>query len=122
MDTVLLEMMRSGGRNKAWAETMANLEEQGRLLRSKATELYARVEFVSENNKIVGYMISAVHVVISGFAVVGGALMISTMTPLGVLAGAILVMDGLNGLSKEIIPRLSGEKTRHMASVQMDAP
>ncbi len=72
------------------------------------------MEFVRENNKIVGYMISAVHVVISGFAVVGGALMMSTMTPLGALAGAVLVMDGLNGLSKELIPRLSGEHTEGM--------
>ncbi len=178
MDAALLEIMRSGGRNKAWAETMVNLEarklidtanrlsafylrdgltrmqfvqeiksvidrqfaaarqaksdeecmkcvkhlrsetenleEQGQLLRSKTAELYAKVEFVRENNKIVGYMISAVHVVISGFAVVGGALMISTMTPLGALAGAVLVMDGLNGLSKELIPRLSGENTEGM--------
>lgn len=26
MDAALLEIMRSGGRNKAWAETMVNLE------------------------------------------------------------------------------------------------
>jgi len=178
MDAVLLEMMRSGGRNKAWAGTMVNLEarklintanrlsafhlkdgltriqfvqeiksvidkqftaarqaksdeeclecvrnlrsetenleEQGRLLRSRTAELYAKVEFVRENNKIVGYMISAVRVVISGFAVVGGGLMISTMTPVGVLAGAVLVVDGLNGLSKELITSLSDVQTEGM--------
>lgn len=175
MDAALLEMMRSGGRNKAWAETMVNLEarklintanrlsalhlndgltrmqfvqeiksvvdkqfaaarqaksdeeclecvkqlrsetenleEQGRLLLTKAAQLYAKVEFVRENNKIVGYMISAVHVALSGFAVVGGALMIASMTPLGVLAGAVLVVDGLNGLSKELITNLSDVQT-----------
>jgi len=178
MDAALLEMMRSGGRNKAWAETMVNLEarklintanklaafhlkdgltrlqfvqeiksvvdkqfvaarqaksdeeclecvknlrfetesleEQARLLLTKKAELYAKVEFVRENNKIVGYVISAVHVVISGFAVVGGALMISTMTPLGVLAGAVLVMDGVNGISKELISGLSDVQTEGM--------
>ncbi|MGJ0481237.1 DUF4225 domain-containing protein [Pantoea agglomerans] len=178
MDAALLEMMRSGGRNKAWAETMVNLEarklinianrlsafhlkdeltriqfvqeiksvidkqfaaarqaksdeeclacvknlrseienleEQGRLLRNKTAKLYAKVEFVRENNRIVGYMISAVHVVLSGFAVVGGALMISTMTPVGVLAGAVLVVDGLNGLSKELITSLSDLQTDGM--------
>lgn len=178
MDAALLEMMRSGGRNKAWAETMVNLEarklinianrlsafhlkdgltriqfvqeiksvidkqfaaarqaksdeeclacvknlrseienleEQGRLLRNMTAKLYAKVEFVRENNRIVGYMISAVHVVLSGFAVVGGALMISTMTPVGVLAGAVLVVDGLNGLSKELITSLSDVQTDGM--------
>lgn len=174
MDIALLSMMKSGGRNKAWAETMVNLEarklislanqlaglhlsdgltrirfveeiksvvdqqftaaskastdeqciacisalrsevdnlqEQDRQLRIKAAKLYAKVEFIRENNTIVGYMISAVHVVVSGFAIAGGALMISTMTPLGVLAGATLVMDGVNGLSKEIITHLYGEQ------------
>ncbi|EFM17770.1 DUF4225 domain-containing protein [Pantoea sp. aB] len=178
MDAALLEMMGSGGRNKAWAETMVNLEarklinianrlsalhlndgltrmqfvqeiksvvdkqfaaarqaksdkeclecvkqlrsetenleEQGRLLLTKAAQLYAKVEFVRENNKIVGYMISAVHVALSGFAVVGGALMIASMTPLGVLAGAVLVVDGLNGLSKELITNLSDVQTEGM--------
>lgn len=89
-----------------------NLQLQGKMLRIKTAKLYAKVEFVRENNNIVGYVISAVHVVISGFAIVGGALMISTMTPVGVLAGAILVMDGVNGLSKEIIHRLYGEQQK----------
>lgn len=152
MDAALLNMMRSGGRNKAWAETMVNLEarklintantisafhltdsitrikfieeikgfidqqftsarraksdeecmaciknlrietenlqEQDRMLRMKAAKVYAKVEFVRENNKIVGYVISAVHVVVSGAALFGGMIMMSSMTPVGVLAGA----------------------------------
>lgn len=127
MDAALLNMMQSGGRNKARAETMVNMEagklvntantlsafhlsdgltrmkfiqeirdlieqqftlarqaksdkecmdcvkilreenynllEQARLLRTKAAKLYAKVEFIRENNKIVGYVISAVSVV-----------------------------------------------------------
>lgn len=89
----------------------AALQEQDWQLRSKAAQLYAKVELVRENNKIVGYIISAVNVVLSGIAVVGGGLMISTMTPIGVLAGAILVIDGLNGISKEIINNWLGNMT-----------
>ncbi|WP_227754143.1 DUF4225 domain-containing protein, partial [Enterobacter cloacae complex sp. S2] len=87
-----------------------NLQEQERLLRTRAAQLYAKVEFVKENNKIVGYIISAIHIVVSGMAIAGGALMVATMTPLGMLAGAILVTDGINGLSKEIIPGIYGKQ------------
>jgi len=66
-----------------------NLEEQGRLLRTRVAQLYAKIEFVRENNKIVGYVISAIQVVVSGMAIAGGVLMVSTMTPIGMLAGAI---------------------------------
>ncbi|WP_455865589.1 DUF4225 domain-containing protein [Pantoea agglomerans] len=174
MDTALLSMMRSGGRNRAWAETMVNLEarklvslanqlagmhlsdgltrvkfveeikividqqfsttrraktdeecvacisvlrseldnlkEQDRQLRMKAARLYAKVEFVRENNKIVGYVISAVNVVLSGIEIAAGLTLISSMTPLGVLAGAVLVTDGANGISKEIAHQVMDNK------------
>lgn len=167
MDAALLDMMRSGGRNKAWAETMVNLEarklvntantlssfhlrdgltrmkfvqeikevieqqfaiarraksdeecmaciqnlrtetenlqEQDGMLRTKAAKLYAKVEFVRENNKIVGYVISAVNVVLSGVVLFGGFVMLSTMGPIGMLAGAVLIVEGINGLSREVI-------------------
>ena len=166
MDAIFLEMMRSGGRNKRWAEAMINLEarklintantlaafhlnddltrmhfvqeikgfveqqfavarraksdresiaciknlrvetknleEQGRMLRMKTAKLYAKVEFIRENNNIVGYVISAVNVVLSGVEIAVGLTLIGSMTPLGVLAGAVLVTDGANGISKEI--------------------
>lgn len=167
MDAALLEMMRSGGRNKNWAETMVNqearelintantlsafylndgltrmkfvqeikgiveqqfavarraksdeecmicikklraekenLDEQARMLRMKTAKLYAKVEFVRENNKIVGYIISVVKIVVSGIAIFGGGVMIATGVPLGILAGAILITDGINQISKEAI-------------------
>lgn len=78
-----------------------NLQEQDRLLRIKNAKLYAKIEFVRENNKIVGYVISAVHIVVSGIAIFGGMIMMSSMTPVGVLAGAILFIDGVNGITKE---------------------
>lgn len=165
MDTALLDMMNSGGRNKVWAETMVNfearklintanrlsafhlqddltrinfaqeikqvieqqfavarraesdedciaciknlraetenlraetenLEEQCRMLRMKTAKLYAKVEFVLKNNKIVGYVISAVNVVLSGAEIALGTTLLASAEPLGVLAGAILVVDG----------------------------
>jgi len=93
------------------AET-ENLEEQGRMLRTKAAKLYARVEFVRENNTIVGYVISAVHIVVSGAALFGGMIMMSTMTPVGVLAGAILFVDGINGITKEASHLRFGDQSR----------
>ncbi|MCX8956051.1 DUF4225 domain-containing protein [Erwinia psidii] len=175
MDAALLDMMRSDGRNKAWAETMVNLEarklintantqsafhlrdgftrmnfvqeikevieqqfatarraksdeecmacvknlraetenheEQGRMLRTKVAKLYAKVEFVRENNKIVGYVISAVNVVLSGVEIAVGLTLIGSVTPLGVLAGAVLVTDGANGISKEIAHYAMDNKT-----------
>lgn len=167
MDTSLLSRMSSGGRNKAWAETMVNMEarkliseanqiaalhltdglirmkfvqeisdivrqqfaiarkaktdedcvacvkilraeresliEQGNMLKMKTAKLYAKVEFVRENNKIVGYVISAVKIIVSGIAIFGGGVMIASGTPLGILSGAILVTDGINQISKEAI-------------------
>ncbi|WP_324028872.1 DUF4225 domain-containing protein [Pantoea sp. JZ2] len=185
MDEVLLSMMRSNGRNKAWAETMVNLEarklietanrlgsfhiqdgltrlkfveeirhvienqfmiarraktdeeciicvknlreetdnliEQDRLLKAKAAQLYAKVEFVRQNNKIVGYTLSAVHVVISGIALFTGFMMISTMTPVGMLAGAVLVTDGFNGVSQEVINNFSPAGSAHSEGIFGDA-
>lgn len=80
-----------------------NLKEQDRMLRTKAAKLYAKVEFIRENNKIVGYVISAIKIVVSGLAIFGGGVMIATGTPLGILSGAILITDGMNQIPKEII-------------------
>lgn len=88
-----------------------NLEEQGRMLRMKTAKLYAQVEFVRENNKIVGYVISAVKIVISGLTAIAGGVMIGTMPAIGMLAGAILVVDGFNGISKEINALLDDKKS-----------
>ncbi|MBS0899829.1 DUF4225 domain-containing protein [Pantoea dispersa] len=185
MDEALLAMMRSNGRNKAWAETMVNLEarklietanrvagfhirdgltrlqfvqeirdviegqfaiarrartdeecmaciknlreesenlaEQDRLLKIKTAQLYAKVEFVWENNKIVGYTLSAVHIAISGIALFTGLAMITSMPAIGMLAGAVLVSDGINGLSQEIINHFSPPGSAHSEGIFGDA-
>lgn len=86
------------------------LLEQEKLIRTKAAQVYAKIEFVKENNKLVGYVITAVSVVLSGFEIVGGVALFGTMTPVGMLAGATLVMDGMNGISKEINNQLLGKQ------------
>lgn len=72
--------------------------------RTRSAQLYAKVEFVRKNNKIVGYVISAVYVVLSGAVLFGGFMMLSAMGPIGMLAGAVLIADGMNGLTKEWRP------------------
>jgi Protein of unknown function (DUF4225) len=87
-----------------------NLLEQDKLLRMKTAKLYAKVEFVRENNKIVGYVITTVNVVLSGFSMVAGAVFFASMTPLGMLAGATLFLDGVNGLTKEMYHHFLGKE------------
>ncbi|UNK30497.1 DUF4225 domain-containing protein [Serratia plymuthica] len=86
-----------------------NLEEQGRMLHTKTAKIYAQAELVRENNKIIGYVISAVKIVVSGLTAIAGGIMIATMPAIGMLAGAILVMDGINGVTKEVINLKSNE-------------
>lgn len=167
MDYALLGMASTGGRNRAWAETMVNLEarklvntantlsafhlqdgqtrinfvreirevveqqfaiaraavsdeecmtciknlraeirsleDQAQMLRMKTAKLYAEIEFVRDNNKIVGYVISTVKIIVSGMAIFGGGVMMTTLSPIGILAGAILITDGINQISKEVV-------------------
>lgn len=79
-----------------------SLLEQSRMLRSRTAQLFAQIELVKENNKVVGYVISSIKVVLSGLQIVAGVGAMMTMNPVGALAGAILVMDGANAISKEI--------------------
>ena len=62
----------------------ASLLEQSRSLRTGYAKLYAEVKVVRDENKIVGYIISAVDVVVAGAAIFGGIVMMSSMRgPLG---------------------------------------
>ncbi|MCL2891953.1 DUF4225 domain-containing protein [Brenneria tiliae] len=79
----------------------SELLEQARMLKIGTAKLYAQVQYVQKENRIVGYVISAVHVVLAGTLIATGAFLIGTMTPIGVLVGAILVVDGANTISRE---------------------
>ena len=72
-----------------------SLLEQSRSLKTGYAKLYAEVKVVRDENKIVGYIISAVDVVVAGAAIFGGIVMMSSMTPVGVVAGAVIVVNGL---------------------------
>lgn len=83
-------------------EEKENLLEQSRLLEKRAAKLYANVNFIKKDNKVVGYTLSAVRIVISGAAAFGGMSLMATATPVGVLAGAVLFVDSINDITKEI--------------------
>jgi hypothetical protein len=77
------------------------LLEQSRMLKTGYARIYAEIQYVTEQNKIVGYFISGIKVVLAGVQAVFGGVMIATMTPAGMLAGAVLVGDALNTVSRE---------------------
>ncbi|MHA0917326.1 DUF4225 domain-containing protein [Kosakonia cowanii] len=79
-----------------------SLLQQSQMLRNRSAQLYAKVELVKEDNKIVGYMISALKVVAAGVQIALGVGAMMSMMPVGMLAGAILVIDGANDISREI--------------------
>lgn len=66
-----------------------SLLEQSRSLRTGYAKLYAEVKVVRDENKIVGYIISAVDVVV---------------------AGAVIVVNGFNTISREAAHNLLGDK------------
>lgn len=62
-----------------------------------------KVEFVRENNKIVGYVILVVNIVIFGVIVFGGVMFMFIGIFIGIFVGVIFVIDGMNGILKEFI-------------------
>jgi len=82
-----------------------SLLEQSRSLKTGYAKLYAEVKIVRDENKIVGYIISAVDVVVAGAAIFGGIVMMSSMTPVGVVAGAVIVVNGFNTITSSVISR-----------------
>lgn len=87
---------------KALRAENSSLLEQSRALQTGYAKLYAQVEFVRDEHKIIGYTISLVDVVVAGVAIFGGIVMMSSMTPLGVVAGAVIVVNGFNTISREV--------------------
>jgi hypothetical protein len=87
-----------------------SLLEQSRALKSGYAKLYAEVKVVKEENKIIGYIISGVDVVVGGIAIFGGITMMATMTPLGVIAGAIIIVNGVNTISRAAARTLLDDK------------
>lgn len=88
-----------------------NLKIQDRMLRTGESVLTASVKIYQENGKIIGYIIDGIGIVLSGVQVVTGyGLIISSIpsvNPIGIVAGATLVMNGFaSGL--ENIQKIAG--------------
>lgn len=83
-----------------------SLLEQSRMLKTGYARIYAEVRYVTDQNKIVGYFISGIKVVLAGVQAVFGGAMIISMTPVGMLAGAILIGDAFNTISREAARQL----------------
>lgn len=118
--SVIMNQFEAARRAKTDDECMAciktlraeneSLLEQSRALKSGYAKLYAEVKVVKEENKIIGYIISGVDVVVGGIAIYGGIMMMATMTPLGVIAGAIIIVNGVNTISRAAARTLLDDK------------
>lgn len=118
--SVIMSQFEAARRAKTDDECMAciktlraendSLLEQSRALKSGYAKLYAEVKVVKEENKIIGYIISGVDVVVGGIAIFGGITMMATMTPLGVIAGAIIIVNGVNTISRAAARTLLDDK------------
>jgi hypothetical protein len=83
-----------------------SLLEQSRMLKTGYARIYAEVRYVTDQNKIVGYFISGIKVVLAGVQAVFGGAMIISMTPVGMLCGSILIGDAFNTISREAARQL----------------
>ncbi|MDD7998239.1 DUF4225 domain-containing protein [Kosakonia radicincitans] len=118
--SVIISQFEAARRAKTDDECMAcikalraenhSLLEQSRALKTGYAKLYAEVKVVREDNKIIGYIISAVDVVVAGVAIFGGIVMMSSMNPLGVVAGAVIVVNGFNTISREAARTFLGDR------------
>lgn len=76
-----------------------NLLIQDRMLRTGEAMLTASVRFYRENEKVIGYIIDGIGVVLGGMQVIGGfgitASSLMTGNVIGVIAGATLMFHGL---------------------------
>lgn len=89
-----------------------DLHIQDRLLSTGKAKVFGVIEFVRDHQQqIKGYVISGVHIATSAAQVVGGALLVGTLSPVGVVAGGILVVNGINGIDKEIERLFTDNKT-----------
>lgn len=83
-----------------------NLLIQDRMLRTGEAVLTASVRFYEENNKVIGYIIDGVGVVLGGMRVIGGVGLIlgsiSTGNVIGLVAGATLIFHGAGSIREHL--------------------
>ncbi|EPE9057352.1 DUF4225 domain-containing protein [Klebsiella aerogenes] len=83
-----------------------NLLIQDRMLRTGEAMLTASVRFYRENEKIIGYIIDGIGVVLGGMQVIGGfgitASSLMTGNVIGVIAGATLMFHGFGTMAEKL--------------------
>lgn len=88
-----------------------NLKTQDRMLRTGEAVVSSSVQFYHDHEKVIGYVIDGIGVVLSGMQIVAGVgLIVGSVTTgnvIGVVAGSALVMNGV-GSGIESIGKLSG--------------
>lgn len=88
-----------------------NLSIQDRMLRTGQATISSSVKFYHDNEKVIGYVIDGISVVLSGLQIVAGAGVLvgsaATGNVLGVIAGSTLIMNGV-GSGIEGIGKLRG--------------
>jgi len=87
------------------------LKIQDRMLRTGEAVISSSVQFYNDHEKVIGYVINGIGVVLSGLQIVAGVgLIVGSVTTgnvLGVVAGSTLVMNGV-GSGIETLGSLSG--------------
>lgn len=90
----------------------SSLLEQSRMLKTGYARIYAEVRYVTDQNKIVGYFISGIKVVLAGVQAVFGGVMIASMTPVG---GVSLDIENYCTLRSFFdLPTLAGRSRRNL--------
>lgn len=83
-----------------------NLLIQDRMLRTGEAMLTASVRFYRENEKVIGYIIDGIGVVLGGMQVIGGfgitASSLMTGNVIGVIAGATLMFHGFGTMAEKL--------------------
>lgn len=96
-----------------------NLQIQDRMLRTGEAYVVAAVKLYEKNEKIVGYVISGIGVIVGGLQIAGGITMaigsVGSMNVLGMLAGATLVFHGTSNLLENIDKLVGAEHPRNIA-------
>lgn len=91
-----------------------NLKIQDRMLRTGKAVISSSVKFYHDNEKVIGYVIDGIGVVISGFQIVAGAGLlagaVATGNVVGIVAGSTLILHGA-GSAIEGIDKLRGVPT-----------
>jgi len=89
-----------------------NLEKQDRMLRFGDAVVTASAQFFHDHEKVIGYVIDGIGVVIGGLQVVGGAGILATSVMsgnvVGIIAGANIFLNGLSS-TFESYQKLTGD-------------